>query len=132
MTQTHTQNQTQTPKIHTRTEFLETMKKIMNVYDHVTAIVYLNNVARDVLEANSTNYRVMLNPYKTENVAGIWISDEEKKKDNGEPIRITTVYVLYLTRVMVIYKLVSDPKTDRITNMYVFYRALCQNPGYPM
>ena len=126
MTQTHTQiqSQTQTPKTHTRNELLKTLRKMMDVSDFKTMIVYLNNVVRDVL---NNGYTAALNPFVE--VAAIWITDEEKNH-KGEPIHVITVHVLYLNKIMMMYKFDSD-KTDRIFDAGVFFRVFCDK-SHPM
>jgi len=120
MTQTHTQiqSQTQTPKTYTRNELLKTLRKMMDVSDFKTMIVYLNNVVRDVL---NNGYTAALNPFVE--VAAVWITDEEKNH-KGEPIHVITVHVLYLNKIMMMYKFASD-KTDRIFDAGVFFRVFC-------
>jgi len=71
---TQTQVQIQTPrKTYTRSEFFEAMKTMIRVHDYRVAVIYLNSVVRDILEANGSSYSVILNPYEPaiENVIGI-------------------------------------------------------------
>jgi hypothetical protein len=71
---TQTQVQIQTPrKTYTRSEFFEAMKTMIRVHDYRAAVIYLNSVVRDILEANGSSYSVILNPYEPaiENVIGI-------------------------------------------------------------
>jgi predicted hydrocarbon binding protein len=120
---TQTQVQIQTPrKTYTRSEFFKAMNSMIRVHDYRAAVIYLNSVVRDVLEANGSNYSVMLNPYEPiENVVGIWLYEEEKPLD-GKTVRVITVHILYLTRIAVIYRLVCDPETDEITTAYAYYQ----------
>ena len=98
------------------------MKTMIHVHDYRTAVIYLNSVVRDVLEANGSSYSVILNPYEPiENVVGIWLFEEEKTLD-GKTVSVVTVHILYLTRIAVIYKLVCNPETDEITAAYAYYQ----------
>jgi hypothetical protein len=100
------------------------MNSMIRVHDYRAAVVYLNSVVRDVLEANGSNYSVILNPYEPiENVIGIWLYEEEKPLD-GKTVSVITVHILYLTRIAVIYKLVCDPETDEIITAYAYYQKL--------
>jgi len=70
---TQTQVQIQTPrKTYTRSEFFEAMNSMIRVHDYRAAVIYLNSVVREVLEANGSSYSVILNPYEPaiENVIG--------------------------------------------------------------
>ena len=120
---TQTQVQIQTPrKTCTRSEFFKAMNSMIRVHDYRAAVVYLNSVVRDILEANGTSYSVILNPYEPiENVIGIWLFEEEKTLD-GKTVSVVTVHILYLTRIAVIYKLVCNPETDEITAAYAYYQ----------
>jgi len=120
---TQTQVQIQTPrKTYTRSEFFKAMNSMIHVHDYRAAVVYLNSVVRDVLEANGSSYYVILNPYEPiENVVGIWLFEEEKTLD-GKTVSVITVHILYLTRIAVIYKLVCNPETDEITAAYAYYQ----------
>jgi len=121
---TQTQVQIQTPrKTYTRSEFFEAMKTMIRVHDYRAAVIYLNSVVRDVLEANGSSYYVILNPYEPaiENVIGIWLFEEERALD-GRAVSVVIVHILYLTRIAVIYKLVCNPETDEITTAYAYYQ----------
>jgi predicted hydrocarbon binding protein len=122
---TQTQVQIQTPrKTYTRSEFFEAMNSMIRVHDYRAAVIYLNSVVREILEANGSNYSVILNPYEPiENVIGIWLFEEEKTLD-GKTVSVITVHILYLTRIAVIYKLVCNPETDEITTAYAYYQKL--------
>jgi hypothetical protein len=124
-TQIQTQTESQTPKTHTRSELLKTLRKMMDVSDFKIMIVYLNNVVRDVL---NNGYTAALNPFVE--VAAVWITDEEKNH-KGEPIHVITVHVLYLNKIMMRYKFASDPRTDRIIDAGVFFRVFCDK-SHPM
>jgi len=120
---TQTQVQIQTPrKTYTRSEFFKAMNSMIRVHDYRAAVIYLNSVVREVIEANGSNYSVILNPYEPiENVIGIWLFEEEKTLD-GKTVSVVTVHILYLTRIAVIYKLVCNPETDEITAAYAYYQ----------
>jgi predicted hydrocarbon binding protein len=122
---TQTQVQIQTPrKTYTRSEFFEAMHSMIRVHDYRAAVIYLNSVVREVIEANGSSYSVILNPYEPiENVVGIWLFEEEKTLD-GKTVSVITVHILYLTRIAVIYKLVCNPETDEITTAYAYYQKL--------
>ena len=122
---TQTQVQIRTPrKTYTRSEFFKAMNSMIRVHDYRAAVIYLNSVVRDVLEANGSSYSVILNPYEPiENVIGIWLFEEEKTLD-GRTVSVVTVHILYLTRIAVIYKLVCNPETDEITTAYAYYQKL--------
>jgi hypothetical protein len=122
---TQTQVQIQTPrKTYTRSEFFEAMNSMIRVHDYRAAVIYLNSVVRDVLEANGSSYSVILNPYEPiENVIGIWLFEEEKTLD-GKTVSVVTVHILYLTRIAVVYRLICDPETDEITTAYAYYQKL--------
>jgi len=122
---TQTQVQIQTPrKTYTRSEFFEAMKTMIRVHDYRAAVIYLNSVVRDILEANGSSYYVILNPYELiENVIGIWLFEEEKTLD-GRTVSVITVHILYLTRIAVVYRLICDPETDEITTAYAYYQKL--------
>jgi len=120
---TQTQVQIQTPrKTYTRSEFFKAMNSMIRVHDYRAAVIYLNSVVREVIEANGSSYSVILNPYEPiENVVGIWLFEEEKTLD-GKTVSVVTVHILYLTRIAVIYKLVCNPETDEITAAYAYYQ----------
>jgi len=123
---TQTQVQIQTPrKTYTRSEFFKAMNSMIRVHDYRAAVIYLNSVVRDILEANGSSYSVILNPYEPaiENVIGVWLLEEEKTLD-GKTVSVITVHILYLTRIAVIYKLVYNPETDEITTAYAYYQKL--------
>jgi len=123
---TQTQVQIQTPrKTYTRSEFFKAMNSMIRVHDYRAAVIYLNSVVRDILEANGSSYSVILNPYEPaiENVVGIWLFEEERTLD-GKTVSVVIVHILYLTRIAVIYKLVCNPETDEITTAYAYYQKL--------
>jgi len=122
---TQTQVQIQTPrKTYTRSEFFKAMNSMIRVHDYRAAVVYLNNVVREVIEASSSSYSVILNPYEPiENVVGIWLFEEEKALD-GKTVSVVTVHILYLTRIAVVYRLICNPETDEITTAYAYYQKL--------
>ena len=100
------------------------MKTMIRVHDYRAAVIYLNSVVRDILEANGSSYYVILNPYELiENVIGIWLFEEEKTLD-GRTVSVITVHILYLTRIAVVYRLICDPETDEITTAYAYYQKL--------
>jgi hypothetical protein len=100
------------------------MKTMIRVHDYRAAVIYLNNVVREVIEASSSSYSVILNPYEPiENVVGIWLFEEEKTL-NGKTVSVVTVHILYLTRIAVVYRLICDPETDEITTAYAYYQKL--------
>ena len=98
------------------------MNSMIRVHDYRAAVIYLNSVVREVIEANGSNYSVILNPYEPiENVIGIWLFEEEKTLD-GRTVSVITVHILYLTRIAVVYRLVCNPETDEITAAYAYYQ----------
>jgi hypothetical protein len=100
------------------------MNSMIRVHDYRAAVVYLNSVVREVIEANGSSYSVILNPYEPiENVIGIWLFEEERALD-GRAVIVITVHILYLTRIAVIYRLVCNPETDEITTAYAYYQKL--------
>jgi len=100
------------------------MKTMIRVHDYRAAVIYLNSVVRDILEANGSSYSVILNPYELiENVVGIWLFEEERTLD-GRTVIVITVHILYLTRIAVVYRLICDPETDEITTAYAYYQKL--------
>jgi predicted hydrocarbon binding protein len=100
------------------------MKTMIRVYDYRAAVIYLNSVVRDILEANGSSYSVILNPYELiENVVGIWLFEEEKTLD-GKTVSVVIVHILYLTRIAVVYRLICNPETDEITTAYAYYQKL--------
>jgi hypothetical protein len=101
------------------------MNSMIRVHDYRAAVIYLNSVVREILEANGSSYSVILNPYEPaiENVVGIWLYEEEKTLD-GRTVSVITVHILYLTRIAVVYRLVCDPDTDEITTAYAYYQKL--------